>query len=97
MSDMSLFEAILKAKEGAAIRSSKWGPNDPSFLLYVKGRLVPPFESVKQHIGDTPFQVADHLDAYFVTTVGDKILSAHCIVGYNFSQREILESSWQIV
>lgn len=94
---MDLFEAIQKAKEGAAIRFNKWGPNDPSFLLFVTGRTVQPFEAIKQHLGDQPFKVADHLDAYNVTVMGDKIVGAACTVGYNFSQREILESHWEIV
>lgn len=87
---MDLFEAIQKAKEGAAIRFNKWGPNDPSFLLFVTGRTVQPFEAIKQHL-------ADHLDAYNVTVMGDKIVGATCTVGYNFSQREILDSHWEIV
>lgn len=93
-SGVTLAEAIHFAKEGAAIRSILWGPNDPAFLLFVKGRLVQPFDTVKAHLGDTPFQVADHLDAYYVT-IGEDHVSAACIVGYQFSQREILEPVWQ--
>jgi hypothetical protein len=97
---MRLQDAIADVKsKGGRLRNSHWGPSDPSFLLFVPGRVVKAsFEPVVAALGEgVEFVVEDHIDAFWVTVQGDTVVCAACHVGYVFSQIEILSDVWEIV
>jgi hypothetical protein len=96
---MNISEAIAAMRTGKRVRHVHWGPFDPSFLVFVPGRLVvASFPPMVDALGqDTEFLSIDHVDAVWATVQGDKIVGATVRVGYQFRQDEILTDAWETV
>lgn len=98
---LNLVEAIDAMKAGKSVRFEEWdgnGYNDPDALVFVPGRdVVASFPPMSDLLGaGTEFASADHIDAVF-TYYHDGQLRTRVVLGYQFSQREILHAGWQII
>lgn len=96
---INVHEAVTLLKQGGKLRHKYWGPTDPSFLVFVPGRLVtasfPPMVDV---LGEgVEFLANDHIDAVWATVQGDKIVGATVTLGYQFRQWELMNDEWEIV
>lgn len=96
---MNVSEAISAMKAGKRARLTTWGPTDPSFLVFVPGRLVvasfPPMVNV---LGEgVEFMSEDHIDAVYATVQGDQIVGASVCLGYQFRQAELMSDQWELV
>lgn len=96
---MRFSDAVDQMKKGARARHADWGPTDPSFVVFIAGRVVEAsFPPMVDHLGQgTEFLSVDHIDAVWATVQGDKIVGAQVQVGYQFSQNELLNDSWEIL
>ena len=89
-------KAIDMMKDGHKMRHGSWGPTDPSFLVFVPGRVVTAsFEPMSALLGDgTNFNSLDHVDAVYATKVDGKYINVSVTLGYQFKQSDILLNAW---
>lgn len=95
---LSFSEALELAKKGTRIRHAYWGPDDPSFLVFVPGRAVEvSFEPMLSALGPgSMFRTFDHLDAVYASKagVGDRF---HVLLNYAPDPRAIMSPGWMTV
>lgn len=88
-------ESLRLAGGKARRKDWKWSPLLPDMLIFVPGRMVTAtFGPTMDALGEgRNFQVADHFDAIYST---DATLP-RVVVGFTFSQEDILADDWEIV
>ncbi|ERP95745.1 hypothetical protein Q669_29695 [Labrenzia sp. C1B10] len=91
---MNISKAIDQARQGKKIAHGSWSNGHPSYLVFVPGREVEAsFPPMVNHLGEgTKFLVSDHVDAVY-----KGMIQTHSVLGYQFSQIEILEDRWFLV
>lgn len=95
---LTVSQAVDALRAGQYVRFEEWGPNDPSCLVLVPGREVPvSFPPMSDLLGEgAKFDSMDHIDAVFMVIVGEEVIATRVVLGYQFSQREILHAGWII-
>lgn len=95
---LNITQAVEALRAGQYVRFEEWGPNDPSCLVLVPGREVPvSFPPMSDLLGEgAKFDSVDHIDAVYMVIVGEEVIATRVVLGYHFSQREILHSGWII-
>ena len=93
---MNFSQAADALRKGAKVRNGAWGPTDPSFLVFVPGRLVKAsFEPMLNIMGEgNEFAAMDHIDAVFGTESDGKLIGATVVLGYQFRQSDLLNDAW---
>ena len=96
---MNVCEAIAHLKQGGKVRHKYWGPTDPSFLVFVPGRLVTAsFPPMSDLLGEgVHFQSTDHIDAVWASIQDDVIVGATVTLGYHFRQWELMSEDWESI
>lgn len=96
---MNVSEAIAHLKKGGKVRHKYWGPTDPTFLVFVPGRIVKAsFPPMSELLGEgVEFLANDHIDAVWASIQDDVIIGATVTLGYQFRQWELFSEEWEAV
>ena len=94
---MNIGEAVQALRAGRKLNRLGWCGSKlhPSFVVLIPGREIKAsYAPMVDHMGEgRPFIVDDHVDAIFLQTNG----LPECVVGYAFTQEDILADDWAIV